>query len=145
MHKHLLEQIKERKTSEDVECLADSLEMVLDEIKEEHPKFYEHIETKLYEIIHGKNLTYEKAEKAIMNMKPYRMHWSEEEVKEVLRAHSIDLPIIDAWVVMNMAYNDFHEMFKEDLEMYLEYTKLFIKDEDAKPGKVYTYITEIPE
>lgn len=145
MHKHLLEQIKNRKLNEDVDCLTDLLEMLLDKAKEEHPKFYEHIETKLYEMIYGKTLTHEKAEKAIMNMRPYRMHWSEEEVEEVLKEHNIDLPIIDAWVVMNMAYNDFHEMFKEDLEMYLEYTKLFIKDEDAKPGKVYTYITEIPE
>ena len=145
MHKHLLTQIKDRKTNEDVDCLSDLLGMMLDKAKEEHPEFYEHIESKLYEMLYGKNLTFEKAEKAIMKMKPYRMHWSKEEVENVLSDHNLDLPVIDAWVVMNMAYNDFHEMFKEDLEMYLEYTKLFIKDEDAKPGKVYTYITEIPE
>ena len=145
MHKHLLSQVKTKKSVEDIDCLTDLLGMMLDKAKEEHPKFYEHIENQLYEMIYGKTLTREKAEKAIMSMRPYRMHWSEEEVEEVLREHNMDLPIIDAWVVMNMAYNDFHEMFKEDLEMYLEYTKLFIKDEDAKPGKVYTYITEIPE
>ena len=145
MHKHLLTQIKNRKMNEDIDCLSDLLGMMLDEAKEEHPEFYEHIEDKLYEMIYGKNLTFEKAEKAIMKMKPYRMHWSKEEVASVLKERNLDLPLIDAWVVKNMAYNDFHEMFKEDLDMYLEYTKLFIKDIDAKPGKVYTYITEIPE
>jgi hypothetical protein len=52
---------------------------------------------------------------------------------------------IDFYVVMNSAYNDYHEMFDEDLEQYVKYTKLFIEDKDAKKGKVFTYFMYIPE
>ena len=39
----------------------------------------------------------------------------------------------------------YHELFDEDLGMYVKYTKDFIKDEDAKEGKVFTYFTVIPK
>lgn len=145
MHKKMLEEIKLRKSEKDLKCIADLLAMMLDKAKEEHPEFYEHIEDQLYELLYGKVLNCDRAEKIIMNMRPYRMHWSKEEVEHVLEEHGITLPIIDAWLVMNMAYNDYHKLFGDDLEMYLEYTKEFIEDEDAKPGKVYTYFTQIPE
>ena len=46
---------------------------------------------------------------------------------------------------MNMAYNNYHDMFEEDLDKYVEYSKLFIHDEDAAEGKVYTYFMKIPK
>lgn len=44
---------------------------------------------------------------------------------------------------MNSAYNDFHNLFDEDISKYVEYTKSFIKDEDAVEDKVYKYFTKI--
>lgn len=144
MHKKMLEEIKSRKSEKDLKCVADLLAMMLDKAKEEHPEFYEHIEGELYELLYGKVLNEHMAEKIIMKMEPYRMHWSKDEVAHVLESKGIHLPHIDAWVVMNMAYNDYHQIFKEDLDMYVAFTKAFIEDIDAKPGKVYTYFTEIP-
>lgn len=44
---------------------------------------------------------------------------------------------------MNMAYSDYKEIFGDNLELYVKFSKAFIKDEDAKEGKVYLYFTEI--
>ena len=38
-----------------------------------------------------------------------------------------------------MAYNDYHEMLEEDLDKYVMFSKLFIKDEDGKEDKVFKY------
>ena len=145
MHKKMLEEIKHRKSDKDLREVSDLLAMALDKAKEEHPEFYEYIESRLYELIYGKVLNCEMAEKIISKMKPYGMHWTKADVEHVLDAHSIHLSLVDAWVVMNMAYNDFHKLFGDDVEMYLKYTREFIEDEDAKPGKVYTYFTQIPQ
>ena len=48
-------------------------------------------------------------------------------------------------VVMNMAYSDYSEVFGDNLDMYAKFSKAFIKDEDAKEGKVFTYFNEIPK
>lgn len=50
---------------------------------------------------------------------------------------------VDFWTVMNMAYNDYHAMFGEDLNSYINFTKLFITDEDSGENKVFRYFTEI--
>lgn len=44
---------------------------------------------------------------------------------------------------MNSAYNDYHELFDEDVDKYAMYSKLFIKDTDPKEGKVYIYFMNI--
>jgi hypothetical protein len=137
--------MKERASHEDVVALADVAEMLLDNIKESEPGFYKHAESVLYETYYGKKLTHELAEKKIHCMKPYGMKWTEEQTTEVMKAHGISLDPIEFWVVMNMAYNDYHKMFEEDVEKYAEFSKLFIDDDDAIEGKVYEYFMKIPK
>lgn len=52
---------------------------------------------------------------------------------------------IDFWVVMNSAYNDYRDIFKENIEIYAKWSYAFIKDEDADEGKVFKYFTTIPK
>jgi hypothetical protein len=137
--------MKERASHEDVVALADVAEMLLDNIKESEPGFYKHAESVLYEAYYGKKLTHELAEKKIHCMKPYGMKWTEEQTTEVMKAHGMSLDPIEFWVVMNMAYNDYHKMFEEDVEKYAEFSKLFIHDDDAVEGKVYEYFMKIPK
>jgi hypothetical protein len=73
------------------------------------------------------------------------MKWTEEQTTNVMKSKNLTLDPIEFWIVMNMAYNDYHEMFEEDLDKYVEYSKLFIHDEDAAEGKVYTYFMKIPK
>lgn len=145
MHRELIHKMKERASHEDVVALADVAEMLLDNIKESEPGFYKHAESVLYEAYYGKKLTHELAEKKIHCMKPYGMKWTEEQTTEVMKAHGMSLDPIEFWVVMNMAYNDYHKMFEEDVEKYAEFSKLFIHDDDAVEGKVYEYFTKIPK
>ena len=41
-------------------------------------------------------------------------------------------------------YNDYKDLFNEDIESYIRFTIDFIKDEDAKQDKVFLYYTTIP-
>lgn len=143
MHRKLIEKMKERAAHEDVCALADVAEMLLDNIKESEPGFYAHAESVLYEAYYGKVLTKELAEKKIHCMKPYGMKWTEEQTTEVMRQHGFNLDPVSFWYVMNMAYNDYHGMFDEDVEKYAMFSKMFIEDKDAKEGKVYTYAMKI--
>lgn len=82
------------------------------------------------------------------------MRWTLEETEAVRKAYDLgDVRDIDFWVVMNAKYNDNKdtvERFVPDdnekqLEMYVSLAKDFIKDKDAKDGKVFTYFTSIPK
>jgi hypothetical protein len=46
---------------------------------------------------------------------------------------------------MNSAYNDYNDIFKDNIEMYARYSKDFIQDEDAVEDKVYYYFSMIPK
>jgi hypothetical protein len=135
--------MKERASHEDVVALADVAEMLLDNIKESEPGFYKHAEKVLYIALHGKKLTRELAEERIHSMKPYGMKWTEEQTTEVMKAQGLELDPIDFWYAMNMAYNDYHKMFEEDIEKYICFSKLYLEDPDAKDGKTYITATEI--
>lgn len=57
----------------------------------------------------------------------------------------MDIRDIDFWVVMNSAYNDYRDIFKENIEVYAKWSYAFIKDEDADEDKVFKYFTTIPK
>ena len=44
---------------------------------------------------------------------------------------------------MNSAYNDYRDLFNDNIEMYVRYSRDFILDEDAKNNKVFKYFTQI--
>ena len=48
-------------------------------------------------------------------------------------------------MVINSAYNDYKDIFGEDIEGYARFTIDFIQDEDAKEGKIFKYFTQIIE
>ena len=49
---------------------------------------------------------------------------------------------VEFYAVMNMAWNDYKDLFKDDLEMYAKFSKAFISDIDAKKDKVYDSIVK---
>lgn len=71
------------------------------------------------------------------------MRWSIEETENLQRQRGIeDISKADFFVVINSAYNDYKDIFGEDLEGYIRFTIDFIKDEDAKPNKVFDYFVD---
>lgn len=145
MHKKYMEEIIKSGDKESMECLAYAFDMAMEHLEECNPEMYEKLEMKLYVAVNGKQLNEEMAEKIIMNMQPYHMQYTLEESKKIMKEYGLSLNPIDFWVVLNSACNDYKELFGDNLEMYVKYAKLFIEDEDAKPGKVFTYFIKIPK
>lgn len=102
----------------------------------------------LYEISEGKKLNEKRAEELINNMKPYGQKWTlsdTEGVRISMGEEYADIRPVDFWIVMNSAYNDYHDVFNDTVEYYAKFSKDFIKDEDAVEDKVYYYFSMIPK
>ena len=79
-------------------------------------------------------------------MKPYGEKWSIEETQKIMQQYGINnVKNVDFYVVINSAYNDYRDLFQDDIEKYVRFTMNFIQDEDAKIDKVFLYFTEIPQ
>ena len=145
MHNCYIEKILSDGKHEGMVELRKVLDKAMHYLKENDCEEYEHLELCLYKAAHGKVLTEDMAKHIIQKMQPYGMHWTLEQTKGVQTQHGLsDIRPCEFWVVMNGAYNDYHDIFEEDLDMYVKYAKDFIEDEDAKEGKVFTYYTTIP-
>lgn len=100
----------------------------------------------LYELAEGKVLNEERAKYLIENMKPYGMKWDLQTTESVRSSNGYDdIRPVDFWIVMNSAYNDYNDIFKEDVSLYARFSRDFIKDEDAVEDKVYYYFSMIPK
>ena len=155
MHiKEYIAKIVDEGNKVDMEYLSEMLDESIHKMKECDYDWFCKKKMQLYVMAYGKNLTKDMAEEIIMDMQPYHMHWSLEETETVRKMYDLsDIRDIDFWVVMNSKYNDNKDTVErfvpndteKQLEMYVYLTRDFIKDKDAKEGKVFTYFTEIPE
>lgn len=126
-------------------ALSDILEDVMEELEKYDRDCYKKQEMKLYRMAYGPHLTRELAEEIVNKMQPYGMHWTIQQTSQLQEQYGItNIKNTDFFVVMNSAYNDYHDIFEEDIEKYIKFTLDFIEDEDAKEGKVFTYFTQIP-
>ena len=135
-----IERIVDNGKIEDMEELSDMLEDTMEIIKDYDEKCYKEFEMKLYKMAYGSHLNKSMAQDIVNKMRPYGMRWNIEETESLQRQRGIeDIPKADFFVVINSAYNDYKDIFGEDLEGYIRFTIDFIKDEDAKPNKVFDY------
>ena len=126
--------------------LSEILEDTLEIIEEYDEECYKKYEMELYKMAYGTTLSKTMAEEIVHKMKPYGMRWSLEETKKMQEQMMIDnVRPIDFFVVINSAYNDYKNIFDENVDMYVKFTIDFIEDEDAKDDKVFNYFTTIPE
>ena len=123
--------------------MADLICEMMEDLKEKDIKEYER---KIYEISEGRELNEDKARYLIEKMKPFGKKWEINETEEVKNAYGFtDLRSVDFWIVMNSAFNDYNDLFKDNVEWYAKFSRDFIKDEDAVDDKVYYYFTMIPK
>ena len=140
-----IERIVDNGKIEDMEELSDMLEDTMEIIKDYDEKCYKEFEMKLYKMAYGNHLNKSMAQDIVNKMRPYGMRWNIEETESLQRQRGLeDIPKADFFVVINSAYNDYKDIFGEDLEGYIRFTIDFIKDEDAKEDKVYYYFSMIP-
>lgn len=154
MYKETINDIIESDNKEMLKSLTKTLDTVMQYLYQNNYDLYKEIELDLYIATNGKKLNKDMAYEIIMNMKPYQMHWSLEETESIRDMYNLsDIRDVDFWVVMNSKYNDNKDTVErfvpndteKQLEMYVYLTRDFIKDKDAKEGKVFTYFTEISE
>lgn len=150
--KEYIDEIVKHGNKDDMNCLGDMLTKLICDTKETDPEKYDKYKMKLYVMAYGKVLTREMAEEIVENMSPYGENWSYETTTQVKSSHMIrDISDIDFYVVMNMMYNDYYNTInkyiseEKQVEFYIDLTRNFIFDEDAKEGKVFNYFMTIPE
>lgn len=131
---------------EDMRELSDILEDVLEVIENYDKDCYDKYAMKLYKMAFGATFTKQMAEEIVSKMRPFGERWSIEEIQRIQEQYGLNnVRTSDAYIVINSAYNDFRDLFGDDIEKYIKYTMNFIQDEDAKPDKVFIYYTEIPQ
>ena len=143
---HYIRKIVDDGDRREMEELSDILADVINIVKRYDEDCYNEYKMKLYKMAYGNQLTEDMAEDIVKKMKPVGERWSIDETEQMQRDYGInDIKPADFYAIMNMAFNDFRNVFGDNLETYIRYTEAFINDEDAKPGKVLNYFLTIPK
>lgn len=141
--KSYIDKIVENGKDEDMEKLSEMLVEIIYKMKEPHYDKYKHYKMCLYELAYGKTISDEMREEIVEKIGE---HWTLAETETVRSKYGYsDILPNEFNVVMNMSYSDYSDVFGDNLDLYAKFSKAFIKDEDAKDGKVYLYFTEIPK
>lgn len=146
MHREYIDKIIKSSDNRKMEELEDVLISTIDYLATHDRKIYEQVECDLYEIVEGKKLSEEKAIEWVEKMSP-RSKWTLNDIKNLQNQYNITLPIIPAYVIMNMLYSDFgdvlgEEMTDEVIERYIRAAEDWYFDEDAskrEDEKLYYY------
>jgi hypothetical protein len=144
--KEYIRKIVDEGNIEDMHTLSDILSEVIDIVKDYDMDCYKKYEMELYKMAYGETLSKDMAENIVSKMRPYGKRWNIEETENVQRQYGLNnINPIDFYVVLNSAYNDYKDLFDENIDMYVRFVNDFINDEDAKQGKVFKYFTQIAE
>ena len=140
-----IEKIVDNGRVEDMKELSDMLEDTMEIINKYDERCYKEMEMKLYKMAYGNVLNKKMAEEIVHKMNPYGMRWTFEETKDLQRQYGVDnINPVDFFIVMNSAFNDYRDLFQNNVEDYIKFTIDFIEDEDAKQDKIFLYYTTIP-
>ena len=141
----IIQKIIDNGKLEDMHELSDILEDVLEELQDFDAEFYRKNLMELYEMAYGCVLTEEMAKDIVSKMKPFGEKWTIQQTESMQQDYKLNLRPMDFYVVINSAYNDFKNIFSDNIELYIRYAEDFINDEDAVKDKVYLYYTTIPK
>lgn len=140
-----IEKIVENGNVEDMHKLSEILEDIMKLLERYDKECFKKYKIEIYKMAYGNTFTREMAEEIVSKMRPYRMRWSLDETVNIQEQYGVDnINPVNFFIVMNSAYNDYKNIFEENIDMYVKFTDDFINDEDAKEGKVFTYFTTIP-
>ena len=141
----IIQKIVDNGKVEDMEELSDMLEDTMEIINKYDEQCYKEMKMKLYKMAYGNVLSRKMAEEIVHKMRPSGMRWTFEETKDLQRQYGVDnINSVDFFIVMNSAFNDYRDLFQDNVEDYMKFTIDFIEDEDAKQDKTFLYFTIIP-
>lgn len=136
----IIQRIVDNGSIEDMHTLSDILEEVMEIVKQYDERCYSEYAVELYKMAYGNHLNREVAEEIVQAMRPEGMRWSYDETRNLQNQRGLNnIPEADFFTVINSAYNDYKNLFGEDVESYIRFTVDFIEDEDAKPQKIINY------
>lgn len=146
MHKEYIDKIIMSGNDSQMHELKEVLVDTISYIKNKDENVYNKIECDLYEIAEGKTLTEEKAKEWVSKMIP-RAKWTLNDIKQIASKYQLNIPIIPAYVIMNMMYSDFSDVLGENdtneiIEKYIKAAEDWYYDEDARhteDEKLYCY------
>lgn len=142
----IIQRIIDNGNIEDMHKLSDMLEDTLEFIQEYDEDCYKKYEMALYKMAYGNVLNRTMAEEIVSKMKPAGMRWAMQETEEIQNRYGLNnIRSTDFYVVLNSAYNDYRDIFGEDIDSYIKFALDFINDEDAKSDKIFLYYTLIPD
>lgn len=142
----IIQKVVDNGRLEDMKELSDMLEDTLEIIEKYDKECYDKYLMQLYKMAYGTTFTRQMAEQIVSKMRPFGQRWSLEEIQRLQDEFGIDnVRTTDFYIVANSAYNDFRDLFGDDIEKYIKFTMDFIQDEDAKTDKVFLYYTTIVE
>ena len=125
--------------------LSDIFDEVTHVVKQFDENLYNKYKMELYRMAYGDVLNEEMSKEIVSNMRPYGQKFSIEQSREIQDRFGMNnIRDWDFFVVLNSAFNDYRDLFNDNVEMYAVFTRDFIEDEDAKQGKVFRYFTTIP-
>ena len=141
----MIRKIVDDGSRQEMEELSDMLQEVIHIIKKYDESCYKEYVMKLYKMAYGNELTEDVAIDIVENMKPYGMRWNIDETERIKNERGLhDIHPVDFFIVMNQGYNDYKNLFGDNVETYVRYTDAFINDEDARKDKVLQYFMIIP-
>jgi len=116
------------------------LEKYFDKLSEDD---YCDLYDEIHEEVYGEILSDEKAESLVQDMKPYGQHWTIEEANKMISTSKFKQAT--KYYVLNMMYNDYHQLFGDDNTKYVSISELWLNDADSVDGdiKTYRYATKV--
>lgn len=130
----------------EMEELSDILVEVVDIIKKYDEDCYKEYKYKLHKMAYGDELTEEEAKEIVRKMRPEGERWSIEQTAQMQRDFGLEnIDVVKFYLSANMSFNDYKNVFGDNIEMYVRFTEAFINDEDAGPHKVEKYFLIIPK
>jgi len=145
-HREYIDKIISSDSTEKMRQLKDVLVDAIDYIYKTDEQEYHRIEDTLFEIVDNRKLNFPQALEIINAMKPVGMKWDFNQTEKIRQDSEFDdIRPLDFFIVMNSMFNDYHELFGENINMYADLSDLFINDDDAVPNKVDIYFEIIPK
>ena len=142
--KKMIEKIVDDGSVEEMHELSNVLQDTLKIVQDYDPEKYKDYEMYLYKMAYGNNFTPDMAQEIVSSMQPYGEHWNIEQARQIEEEYGMQqLNPIDFYIVINSAYNDYRELFRDDIDMYVKFTQLFMEDEDGKKDKTFIYFTKV--
>lgn len=145
MYKKFLKEIMEKNKGKSIDEVLEMMkeynylmEEMLDVVKYKNPELYKKMFFELYEMLNGKILTEEYAEKWVNQMKPFGEYWDIETISDVLKKNGMsEFNPVQFYVWANMMKNDFYNTIGENDMMYVKLAKNKMEDEDAPENALY--------